>query len=238
MLHVKKEADLGNGQKVSVKLLMLRRLNEELLRFSEKRRQIFDQKVSRITAFDKPITTDDTIIIPEKSVAWFELLRLDWAAKSAIFIEEMGRAAPRVMAPITDDTAIPASLITRLGGEDPAWGSLRLARVPWRALITALSLAPEKYEITDLLANPQIYQIVRESGKPVMQIDLRSEGPIEAFKPIYASYSSAIMIVVDAAGPGLIVTNPEEPASVLISSLPAAVATKFRTGRLVKAKET
>jgi hypothetical protein len=235
MLHVKKEADLGNGQKISVKMLMLRRLNEELLRFSEKRRQIFDQKVSRIAAFDKPITTDDTMIIPEKSIAWFELLRLDWAAtKDALFIEEMGKAPVATLAPITDATTIPPSLITRLG-EDPAWGSLRVARVPWRALMTAIGLAPNRYEIGDLLTNPQIIQIVRESGKPLMQIDLRSEDPIEAYKPIYASYSSAIMIVVDAAGPGLIVANPEEPAAVLMSSLPAAVATKFRTARLVKA---
>jgi hypothetical protein len=227
MLHVKKEADLGNGQKISVKLLMLRRLNEELLRFSERRRQIFDQKVSRITTFDKPIKTDDTMIIPEKSVAWFELLRLDWTGKGAVFIEELGRAAPTTSGPVV---TLPEALLTRI--DDPAMNGLQLARVPWKSLLTAIGVAADKYAVTDKLVNAQIFQIVRETGKPVIQIDLQADGPVEAYKPVYMNYSSAIVIVVDADGPALLVKNSDEPGALLISAVPAIEA-KIKAGRSV-----
>jgi hypothetical protein len=238
MLHTKKETDLGNGKQISVRLLLLRRLNEELLRFSERRRQIFQQSVSRMSAIDKPITMGSQLIIPEKSMAWFELLRLDWATKEEApkYLEEMGQAAAAAPVPLTDETAIPQGVITRLGGaSDPAWGGLRVARAPWNSLITGLGLSYETYAVTDVLELTQVRKMVNETGKAIMQIDLRQEGlALDAYKPVYSTFSSVILFVVDERGPGLVVQNPSEPAPLPVAALPVAVAEKYKRGKLVR----
>jgi hypothetical protein len=239
MLHTKKETDLGNGKRISVRLLLLRRLNEELLRFSERRRQIFQQSVSRMAAIDKPITMGSQLIIPEKSMAWFELLRLDWATKDEApkYLEEMGRVAEATAAPVplTDETAPPPSLVARLGGDDPAWGGLRLLRAPWKALITGLGLSFETYAVTDVLELTQVRKMVNETGKAIMQVDLRQEGAaLDAYKPVYSTFSSVILFVVDERGPALVVQNPSEPAPLPVAALPVAVAEKYKRGKLVR----
>jgi hypothetical protein len=54
------------------------------------------------------------------------------------------------------------------------------------------------------------------------------------------SYSTVILIVVPKGSdlPGLIVTNPEEPTSILVSSLPDALSEKIKKARIVLAKPT
>ena len=228
MLHVNKRTDLGNGRQISVKMLMLRRLNDELLRFSERRRQIFDKKVSRIAAFDTAITIDDQMIVREKSLAWSELLRLEWTRK-VLYIEEMGREAPAPIA-VKAGHDIPADVVERLGGDA---AGLKMVKLSWKALLTAIGLSPSRYDVTSALKAIQLQEIVRETGKPAIQINMASDEPVEAYKPPYMNYSTAIIIVVTEGSPGLIVTNPEEPTSILVSSLPAALSEKIKKARIV-----
>jgi hypothetical protein len=61
--------------------VLLLRLVEELLRYGERRRQLLEQDVSRLANLETPITINgNQRIYPEKSLAWDELLRLEWAS--------------------------------------------------------------------------------------------------------------------------------------------------------------
>jgi hypothetical protein len=225
-LHVGKDVELGT-KRVSVRLLLLRRLNEELIRFSERRRQIFDQKVSQMASLDGPITMGSQLIIPEKSVAWFELLRLEWGAKKdePRFIEEMGRAA--AVTEGAEGTEVPAALIEALG-PDPKWSGLRVARTTWPALLTAVGLSPAKYDLSGgAIRRDQMKNIVLETGKSMIYVGAETL----FFRPAYASYSGVIFILED--GPGLVVTNPAEVTSLQVSDLPVAVAEKLSKGIMV-----
>ena len=69
-IHIKeryKKVNMGN-------LLMLR-LFDEILRYSQHRREIFKNKVSRLVFLNEPIFIKDQYIIPENSLEWSELLR-------------------------------------------------------------------------------------------------------------------------------------------------------------------
>ena len=112
---------------------------------------------------------------------------------------------------------------------------LKMVKLSWRALLTAIGISPSKFEMASALTPPQIYEIVRETGKPVLQINMDSDEPVEVYKPAYMNYST-VNLIVAGAEPGLIVTNPEEPTSILISSLPAALSEKVKKGRVVLAK--
>lgn len=227
MLHVGKDVELGK-KRVSVRLLLLRRLNEELIRFSERRRQIFDQKVSQMAALDGPITMGSQLIIPEKSVAWFELLRLEWGGtkrEEARFLEEMARP-PAPVAAVGEE--VPASLVEALG-PNPMWSGLRVARAPWPALLTSLGLSPEKYDVTSGgIRRDQMKNIVVETGKPLIYVGAETL----FFRPAYPTFSGVVFLLEE--GPGIVVTNPAEVTSLQMSDLPGGVAEKVGKGILVK----
>jgi len=222
MLHVGKTVDLGK-RRVSVRLLLLRRLNEELIRFSEKRRQIFDQKVSQMAAIDGPITMGSQLIIPEKSMAWFELLRLDWKKKDKLFLEEMSADAKQRPGP-----PVPKWVIDSMGA-DPKWASLYAVATTWPALITSLGLVPEKYDISGTgLTREQLRSLVRETGKSVMQLTRAGE---DVLRPFYAKFAGVIFII---EGPALIVSDPVTIVAPNIENLPEGVAEKYKKAAMVK----
>lgn len=225
LLHVGKEVDLGK-KRISVRLLLLRRLNEELIRFSERRRQIFDQKVSQMATLEGPITVDSQLIIPERSVAWFELLRLEWGSKrdEPRYLEEMARPPVPRAVPTMAGEPVPQSLIEALGA-DPKWDNLRVAKTTWPAIFTSLGLSPAKYDLSGgKIRRDQMKNVVLETGKHMIYVGEETL----FFKPVHASLSGVAFILED--GPGLIVTNPGEITSLQLSDLPDSFAERFKRG--------
>lgn len=71
-------------------LLMLR-LFDEILRYSERRNQIFENEISRLVFLNEPLYVNDQYIIPENSLEWSELLRstsMIRKSEAARFFEE------------------------------------------------------------------------------------------------------------------------------------------------------
>ena len=179
-----------------------------------------------MATLDGPITMGSQLIIPEKSVAWFELLRLEWGAKKdePRFIEEMGRTAVPVLA----GDEIPAELVAALG-PDPKWSGLRVAKTTWPALLTTLGLSPAKYDLSaNVIRRDQMKNIVVETGKYLIYVGAETL----FFRPAYPTFSGVVFILED--GPGLVVTNAAEVTSLQLSDLPKAVAEKVGTGIMVK----
>ena len=232
MLHVPKETHLGEEERgVSASRVLLLRLIEELLRYGERRRQLLDNDVSRLASLEKPIvigvsgSVAKQVIYPEKSAAWYELLRLEWSKVSneePNFIEEMSRdkGEGEPLATQLDETVLPESLITILNGEggpDPKTGAIRLLRAPFEALLVPLRVSPSdlgmKEDTMSLDAN-MLGSIVKATGMNIIQIDLREDPPkITGRRPLRTAYNvNAIPIfVITEEGPGILVLNPAAP---------------------------
>jgi len=100
-LHISdkfKDINLGN-------YLMLK-LFDELLRYAEKRREIFENEISKLVFLDKPIRIGDQYILPENSTEWSDFLRFTWSkdvSETPHFYEEFSAPAEEISAPDDDD---------------------------------------------------------------------------------------------------------------------------------------
>jgi hypothetical protein len=249
LLHSPEETQLGEDtRKVSAPRVLLLRLIEELLRYGERRRQLLNQDVSQMAALEKPITLPATDggkgrqrIYPEKSTAWFELLRLDWAKRAdekPVFVEEMSRAAePGIPAAAEEEegSALPLPLQTLLAGgaeaaaTDPKVGALRLLRAPFSALLAPLGISAKQLSLADdatSLEEAQLRELNRMSGRVVVQINLTADPPtVSAKKPFRIAYPTIPVFIVTAEGPALLVRNPAQPEFLTKEELPAGLAT-------------
>lgn len=92
-LHSPKEFRLG-GRRVNGPRLLMYRLIEELLRFPDRKRELLQKGVSSLVDLKDAVQIGDQYILPESSVAWYDLLRLDWireAKEKKMYYEEMSR---------------------------------------------------------------------------------------------------------------------------------------------------
>ena len=242
MLHVPGETELGEDTKrVSAPRVLLLRLIEELLRYGERRRQLFDQDVARLATLDKPLMIDvpgstaKQVIFPEKSAAWYDLLRLEWATEESEkpkFLEEMSREQGPALAQQGVENKLPERLETLLngvGGVDPKTGAIRLLRAPFASLLTPLRLRAGDIGITDettALNEDMLRRIVQQTNAKVFQIDLRQDPPgLSGKKPMRSTYEvpSIPVFVITDDGPGLLVLNPAAPQLLGPEDMPAGL---------------
>jgi hypothetical protein len=237
LLHVPKDTQLGDAERrVSAPRVLLLRLIEELLRYGERRAQLFDNNVSRLATLEKPvvIAVPDSIakqvIYPEKSSAWYDLLRLEWskvANEEPRFLEEMSKEPnPAPLAEQTEETILPERLITILGPDDPKTGALRLLGGTFEELLAVLRANTEEIGITadtEILSDDMLRRIVKETGVKVAQIDLRADPPVVMARGAMRTTHSVDMIpifVVTADGPAMLVLNPAEPLPPTKADIP------------------
>ena len=256
LLHAPIEAQLGEDDtKVSAPRVLLLRLIEELLRYGERSRQLLTQDVSRLATFEKPITI--TIpgkegkqrIYPEKSAAWFELLRLEWARRpdeKPMYLEEMSRgaaasleenaaAAAPALSEEGPDTSLPPTLQTILNGPaaagtagDPLTGRLRLLRAPFEAILSMMGLSPTQLGVKEddtAFTAEMVRELTRMTGRVIIQIDIRADPPVVlANKPFRVTYPTVPVVVLTAEGPALLVNDPAAPAFLKKEDMPAGLA--------------
>ena len=87
-IHVKEKE--GN-KKINMGYLLMLRLFDEILRYSERRKEVFENEVSRLVFLNEPIFIKDQYIIPENSLEWSELLRstsIERKSEASRFFEE------------------------------------------------------------------------------------------------------------------------------------------------------
>lgn len=69
-IHIKEKY-----KNVNMAYLLMLRLFDEILRYSEKRREIFENEITKLVFLNQPIYLNDQYILPENSLEWSELLR-------------------------------------------------------------------------------------------------------------------------------------------------------------------
>jgi hypothetical protein len=242
LLHVPAETELGEDtKKVSAPRVLLLRLIEELLRYAERRRQLFDQDVARLATLEKPVVLDGIgglgkqVIYPEKSPAWYELLRLEWAKEDSErprFLEEMSRGRGAPLAEQDIQTKLPERLETLMngaGGADPKTGAIRLLRAPFESLLTPLRIRAADIGVQDdtvALTEEMMRRIVEQTRGRVFQIDLREDPPaFLAKKPIRSVYEppNIPIFVITEEGPGILVLTPSAPEILEKKDIPAGL---------------
>ena len=233
-IHVRKT---GADKHLSAAHVMMYRLIDELIRFGNRRREIFEQRVSQLAMIDNPIRMGDQYIIPEKSFAWTEMLRMEWTKKredAPVYLEEMRReptdADKKPAAPITEITALPKTIETWLKETDPATARLRMYPSPTGTLKPLLTLFKTTPESLGLAADATeftegaIMKLVKRARLPVVQYDIRAQ-----FNPPTNPVGSQItrdqdigyaIFVVGERGPSILVTDVEAPALLNRSDLP------------------
>jgi hypothetical protein len=227
LIHVPKHKDAS----VSAAHILLLRLIEELLRYGVRRKQLFDQKVSQLAVLDDPVRVDDQYIIPEKSSAWANLLRLEWFETNTakpLYLEEMSELNPAIATINKSITHLPIVLKDFLG-EDPLVDELHLypsatsTVVPFLSLLnvlpTDIGLNDKSREMTEA----EISLLVRKTKMPIVQIDLRKDQisviSKQAQRDLLLGYP--IFVLRDDIPISLLVRDTENPKILAENDIPA-----------------
>ena len=233
-IHVRKSE---GAKHMSAAHVMMYRLIDELIRFGNRRKEIFDQRVSQLAIIDEPIRMGDQYIIPEKSFAWTEMLRMEWTKKTEetpLYLEEMRREPTEgdkmPFGPVTEITALPKTIETWLGEADPATARLRMYPSPTGTLKPLLTLFKTTPESLGLAADATeftedaIVKLVKKARLPVVQYDIRAQfNPPTNPMGLQITRDQEIgyaIFVVGEKGPSILVTDVEAPALLNRGDLP------------------
>jgi hypothetical protein len=214
---------------VNLQYLLLFKLIEELLRFAEKRRELFENDVSQIGIIDRRIVDGDQEILPENTAAWYERLRGDWAISTEEkpkYFEEMSIPPSQEVAVIDEETKLPPALMTFLGAEDILTKSMRILRGSADELFGLIGVK----EIPQLpMTQERLDELMKQSKMAVAQIDIRADPPTALFKPFkYKQFASTyfVLVLMDD-GAAVLVRDPESKELPIASQLPKQLLAYF-----------
>jgi hypothetical protein len=236
LLHSPKKAYLGLREVNGPQLLFMRLL-EELLRFPERRRQLLQKDVSTLIQTKDAIQVGDQWILPESSVAWFDLLRLDWVSsgkEKKRFFEELSSEVserPSYQEEVGPSEVLPQGLLQLLGPEDEKTRGVYLYRtqesenlslIPYLAVLGSSPVELGMPEESSSLSSDAIKRLVRKIGSPVIQLNLTVE------PPEVIAYSSLIeqkggvpyILVITPEGPAILSSSIQRPQAILPDAMP------------------
>jgi hypothetical protein len=234
-LHTPKEYTVG-GRQVNGKQLLMYRLLEELVRFPERRAQLLKRAVPTLVKIEDAKQIGDQYILPEGSLAWHDLLRLEWMnTKEEVkkYFEELSQAAGPAEAPrrgVVDELyvkPIPQALRETFGDEEVGLSFLG----PGRGTSLAPVLLPLEVTLGDLdveydsptLKEGDIETLVRMIQRPVLYYDFRnpeSPGSIARKPEGRLRTRSPYIIVLVHEGPRVASASSDDYQDVQESSLP------------------
>ena len=198
LLHSPKNFRLG-GRLVNGPKLLMMRLLEELLRFPERKVQLLTGSVPHLVTLKEAVRIGEQYVLPENSLAWQDLLRLDWVEsgkEKKKYFEEMSRnqrpaeevkeeekeAEEEENEVETFAQPLPAKLKELFGADDPKGNSLVLlvAKVPETEPPLNPYLAPlgtsagqlGMEEMSAYLDNNAVKRLALTARRPILYIDL------------------------------------------------------------------
>jgi len=237
LIHVRKEGHKESEENhMSAARIMLFRLIDELIRFGNRRRELFEQRVSQLAIIDDPIRIGDQYIIPEKSMTWTEMLRTEWSKtreEKPVYLEEMRRDSTesdkKQLPSITEDTALPKVIETLLGNSDPLTARLRVIYSKTGTLVPFIVLFNTSIESIGLLSDAKemteeaLTKLVKKARIPIVQYDIRTDEPKIIGKQLARDQDLGyVLLVITERGPAMVVTDPDEPEFLKRSELPHA----------------
>jgi len=210
---------------VNLANLLMFRLFDELLRYAEKRKEIFKNEVSKLVFLDKPIRIGDQYILPEDSIEWSEFLRFAWAQDTTDkpkFFEELSReiSSSEFVEMPEEETVIelPNYLKAILGPENTKTKSLKYYELTkdtnLNPVLDYLDLVAEEvqYSNTPYFSQATLYQIgIRKKSSIIMinltktDFDINQDISFAGKKNI--EIKNIYIIVISPTSSGLLVKN-------------------------------
>jgi hypothetical protein len=195
-LHSPKQFQLG-GRLVNGPRLLMLRLIEELLRFPERKQQLLSGNVPTLVSLKDAVRIGDQYILPESSIAWQDLLRLDWiesGKETKKFYEELSRSEAEDSEAEEEDSektlkgeSLPDRLKDLFGAADAKVNKLFLLSAPVGEGTSPLApfLVPLGTSASELGADETAASLERDAVKrlvvvakrPVVYIDMLMDPP-------------------------------------------------------------
>ena len=191
LLHVKDQISLDGTEDnmVNTSELFTKRVIDELVYFPQRRNQLMKKgDISKVSKIIKPVRIDDQYIIPEESVSWVNLLRLEWLKTESDgpkYYEEMSREGEEE--PEVSVKRLPEALQTLLGedstlqfyvpdNQDPAQPFVSFSSI-LQIELDKINMAPTSTTLTE----DNLTKYIKYMKRPIGCIDMDTN------KRIYAS---------------------------------------------------
>ena len=228
------EAEINIGEMLTVRLM------DEIIRYSIKRRELFNNRIEKLVFFKNPIQVGEQYILPENSLEWTDMLRIVWNEKHVEkprFFEEFSSTKviqPKVIQPKKSLSDI---LKSYLNPEDPKTSSLLYKEITNQPsvipILNKFGFSDKLSEITDntLLFSTNNLRELRElksNRASFIQLNLTtspvsteiSKVPKNQFRsyPVY-------VIIIDKQSSGLLVKESSD--SLLFTDLPNVLENLF-----------
>jgi hypothetical protein len=236
LLHVKDVVDLSEkpGERmVSTPELFTKRIIDELVRFPVRRSQLMKKgEISKVSAIVQPIHQGDQYIIPESSITWANLLRLDWTRQvleEPKYYEEMSRELEEVKADGID--GLPDVLLPLFGKDSGFYVDIpqKAPGRPFAPFAALLGVTLEQMGMAESdteLTLKNMIQYVNAANLPIGLIDARHTIKVGFARPRTGTFDTVTIIVYweDKIG---IVIQEEGNSTVRITALPLLLREKW-----------
>jgi hypothetical protein len=256
-LHSPKNFRLG-GRLVNGPKLLMMRLLEELLRFPERKVQLLTGTVPHLVTLKEAVKIGEQYVLPENSLAWQDLLRLDWiesGKERKKYFEEMSRnQKPTQEAKeeqeeeeenaVTLAQPLPESLKTLFGATDPKLKSIFLLKAttpetvpPLNPYLSPLGTSAGQLgmpENSPYLDNNAVKRLTLVTRRPILYIDLVMEPPEVIAYSVLRKQKTPIpyILVSTEEGPLVVSSSKSYYQDVKPEMMPAGLFTLYdeRTG--------
>lgn len=230
---------------VNVPEMLMWRLLEELLRYPERRRQLLENDVSSLVTLREPLQIKDQYIVPESTLAWEDLKRMDSGAtikEKKKFYEEMSsNAKPVVGVPKEENVllgALPDALKDSLGEGEELEGlylyrpTLAESAVPSvQPFLVSMGLFEPDIGLEEgstLLTDDAMREFTLATRRPIIQFNLLDNGiSFSQFGPAKRQKDPTPFVLVamenEQGGPAMLSLSPTAPVPVPLDRLPSGL---------------
>ena len=236
LLHVKDVVDLSEKpeeREVSTPELFTKRIIDELVRFPVRRDQLMKKgEISKVSAIVQPIHQGDQYIIPESSITWANLLRLDWTRQvleEPKYYEEMSREPEEEKAQGVD--GLPDVLLPLFGEDSGFYVDIpqKVTGKPFAPFAALLGVTLEQMGMTEDdrdLTLKHMIQYVNATNLPIGLIDARDNLKIGFAKPRMGTFDTVTIIVYWENKIGVLIEE-EGNYTVRATALPSKLQEKW-----------
>jgi hypothetical protein len=246
LLHVKDVVNLSEKagkREVSTPELFTKRIIDELVRFPVRRSQLMKKgEISKVSAIVQPIHQGDQYIIPESSITWANLLRLDWTRQvleEPKYYEEMSRELEEKPAQGVD--GLPDVLVPLFGENSGFYVDIpqQVSDRPFAPFAALLGVTMEQMGMTEEdrdLTLKHMIQYVHTTNLPIGLIDARSNLKIGFARPRMGSFDAVTVIVYWEDKIGVLIQE-EGNSTVRIATMPLRLQEKWESAHMPPVEE-
>lgn len=240
LLHIPTQSTLGRDTVVATADLFIRKVIDELLQFPQRRAQILNNDVRKITQMKTAIQIGDQWIIPETSPTWLELLSLDWATTSherPKFYEELVED-PEKAAQVGQPVEQEMSDENMYALKDELAAILGVDANKYNVWMPPLATLAQFLGMSDLSADAKTFsdfelrKYIVKRNIPIIYVKVGDKFTINVYRPFSPSARGLVMLQL-GENTGLLVSRDEGVPNIILATLPAKLQELYRSAPII-----